>query len=166
MPQLANDVALVTWTDADAPEAMSPKLHVSVFDEMPQAALAGTIDQLMPAPVGSGSLSVTDVATPGPALCTLIVNPMFCPLLTDDASAVFVIERFGHCTVVDAELWCELLSFTAVTIAVFVYVAQLANAVALVMCTCVDAPDARSPNEQFNVCDGAVPAIEQVPGPL
>jgi hypothetical protein len=42
-------------------------------------------------------------------------------------------------------------SFVALTVAVFVYDAQLANTVALVMCTDADAPGARSPKLQCSV---------------
>ena len=59
-------VGLVMCTVAVAPDAMSPKLQLNVLLLMLQAALAGLIDQLMPAPVGSGSFSVTDFATPDP----------------------------------------------------------------------------------------------------
>jgi len=100
--QLANTVGLETCTDADPPDPMSPKLHVRVPLLIAHPAFGGVIDQLMPVPVGNGSESVTDFALPGPALLTVIVNPMSVPALTELASAVFVIERFGHCTVVDA----------------------------------------------------------------
>src|SRR5438128_573037 len=39
--------------------------------------------------------------------------------------------------------------------------------VGLKTCTLIDAPETRSPSAQFNVCcAGAVPLIEQVPGPV
>ncbi len=94
--QLAKTVGLVTCTDADAPDARSPKAQFSVPVVIEQPACAGLIDQLMPAPAGSASAAVTDLATPGPALLTVIVNPIGVPALTDEASAVFVIERLGH----------------------------------------------------------------------
>ena len=77
-------------------------------------------------------------------------------MLTGDASAVLEIERLGHCTVVlaDAETVAWLV---AAAVAVFGYAPQLANAVALVTCTEVDAPSAMSPNEHDNVR----PPIEQ-----
>ena len=51
--------------------------------------------------------------------------------------------------------------FVACALAVFGYVAQLANTVGLVTCTDTDAPGATSPKEQFNVPD----VIEQLPDP-
>jgi len=60
---------------------------------------AGEIDQLIPVPVGRGSLTVTPVAVPVPdALLfeTVIVNPICDPAFTVSASAVFVIEIDGH----------------------------------------------------------------------
>jgi hypothetical protein len=85
---------------------MSPNEQVSVwlgaFPVIEQRASAGLIDQLMPVPPGSGSLRVTFFATPGPLFATVIVNPIAVPALTDDASAVLLMVRFGHWTVVDA----------------------------------------------------------------
>ena len=57
---------------------------------MLHAALAGLIDQLTPAPVGSGSLRVTPVAVPAPVLDTVMVKPIGSPAFTLVASAVFV----------------------------------------------------------------------------
>src|SRR6188472_1577870 len=97
---------------------MSPKLQLSVLAAMLHAALAGLIDHAMPGPVGSGSLSVTDLATPGPALCTPMVNPMLVPALTVPASAVFVIERLGQFTVIEADAWTDA-ALVADAVAVF-----------------------------------------------
>jgi hypothetical protein len=125
---------------ADA--AMLPKLHTSVWvgglpviEQLPAPAYAGLMVQLTPEPAGSGSLSVTAVAVPGPLLLTVTVKPMVVPVLTGVASAVLVMARPGHCTVVDASEWTVPTWLVAPTVAVFGYVAQLANAVALVMCT-------------------------------
>jgi len=60
-------------TDVDAPAAMSPNEQLNVFDtieHVPGPAYAGLIDHEMPEPVGSGSDSVADFATPGPGLLT------------------------------------------------------------------------------------------------
>src|SRR4051794_16807010 len=89
-------------TDAEPADASSPKAQFNVPAVIEQAAFAGLIDQLIPGPVGSTSQSVTAFAAPGPALLTVMVKPMFVPALTDVESAVFVIERFGHWTVMDA----------------------------------------------------------------
>ena len=82
------------------------------------AALAGLIDQVMPAPPGSGSLNVTDFAVPGPGFVTVITKPIALPALTDDASAVFEIARFGQFTVVVADDW-TLGALVAAAVAVF-----------------------------------------------
>jgi hypothetical protein len=164
--QLCALVALVTCTEIDAPGTISPNEQLNVFDtieHVPGPAYAGLIDQLIPVPVGNGSESVTDFATPVPAapeFDTVIVNPIGSPALTVGASAVFVIARFGHLTVVDA-LACTLAWLLACALAVFAYVAQLWAVVALVTCTEIDAPETMSPNEQLNVFD----TIEHVPGP-
>jgi hypothetical protein len=117
---------------------------------VPGPAYAGLIDQLTPLPPGSGSLSVTPVALPGPVFDTMTVKPIASPALTDAASAVLVICSPGHCTVTDACAWtCGL--FVACALAVFGYVAQLAKAVGLVTCTDAEPPDAMSPKEQLKV---------------
>ena len=59
------------------------------------------MDQLMPGPPGSGSLSVTPVAVPVPVaaeLATVTVKPMAVPADTGVASAVFVMVRPGAWT--------------------------------------------------------------------
>src|SRR5690349_18381928 len=129
---------------------MSPKLHDSVPELIEQPALAGLIVQLMPVPVGSGSFIVTPVATPGPTLVTVIVNPIASPAFTVAASAVLLICRPGHCTLTEA-FACTCGWFVACAVAVFGYVAQLANAVGLVTCTDADPPTPRSPKLQFKV---------------
>src|SRR5438105_4390726 len=79
---------------------------VPVISHVPGPAYEGSIDQLIPAPPGSGSVSVTDRAMPtlSPSrLVTVTVNPMLSPVLTDVSSAVFVIDRSGASTSIVAE---------------------------------------------------------------
>ena len=102
----------------------------SVLLTIEQPLTAGLIDQLMPAPVGSASLSVTPVAVPGPLLFSVIVKPMLLPAFTLAASAVFVICRLGHCTVTDA---LAVTGRSRTSVAVLLYVPQLA-AVVLKFC--------------------------------
>src|SRR5438874_2009493 len=54
-----------TFTLALAPLARSPRLHASVSAAPSHAALSSLHET--PVPVGSGSLTVTPFATPGPA---------------------------------------------------------------------------------------------------
>ena len=108
----------MTCTEFDVVGAMSPNEHDNVAPPIEQPALAGLIDQLMPVPMGSGSLSVTPVAVPKPVFDTVIVNPIGSPALTDAASAVFVICKPGHCTEVLA-LACTCGLFVACALAVF-----------------------------------------------
>src|SRR5437867_4440889 len=74
-------VALVTCTLAVALLARSPKLQlrvcgpVPVIAQVPGPGYAGLIVQLTPLPPGSGSLSVTPLALPGPPLLTVTVKP-------------------------------------------------------------------------------------------
>jgi len=165
--QLANVVGLVTCTLAEAPGARSPKLQLSDWGlpEIEQAGLAGLTDQLIPLPVGSASESVTALAVLVPAaplFVTVIVKPMLVPALTLAASATLVIERAGHCTVVEAEAVTGGL-FVACAEAAFGYVAQLAKVVPLTTCTLNELPAARVATEQLSVWGlGAVPAIEQL----
>ena len=151
--QLCALVALDTCTDAEAACAMSPKEQFNVpeaIEHVPGPAYAGSIDQLMPLPAGNGSDNDTAVAVPAPVFPTVIVKPMFVPALTDAASAVLVIVRAGQLTVVDADACTEPV-LVADAVAVFGYVAQLANEVALVTCTEADAPGPMSPNEHDSV---------------
>src|SRR4051812_20552739 len=98
----------------------------------------------MPLPVGSVSERLAVVAIPAPLLVTATVNPIAVPADTLAASAVLVIERFGHCTTVDAADCTEAL-LAAETIAVFEYVAQLVDDVLLVRCTLAVPEPARFP---------------------
>src|SRR5690349_18365543 len=104
----------------------------------------------MPVPVGSGSLIVTPVATPGPTFVTVTVKPIASPAFTVGASAVLLTCRPGHCTLTDA-FACTCGLFVACALAVFGYVAQLANAVGLVTCTEAEPPVPRSPKLQLRV---------------
>jgi chloramphenicol 3-O-phosphotransferase len=126
-------VGLEMWTVTLAPEARSPNEHVRVLLEIAQlaAAVPPSMLHVIPVPVGSGSLSVTLVAVPGPVLLTVMPKPIGEPALTDALSAVFVMWRLGHSTVVEAEAW-TCAWFVACAEAVFGYAAQLANVVALV----------------------------------
>jgi hypothetical protein len=120
-PQLAAPVALLTCTDALALDARFPKLQLSVpleMEQVPGPPYAGLMLQLTPVPVGSGSLSVAEVAVPAPVLLTASVYPIDDPAATVAASAVFVKFSPGHCTVVVAVDWTEL-AFPALAVAVF-----------------------------------------------
>jgi hypothetical protein len=86
----------------------------------------------IPVPVGSGSDRANPVATPGPALLTVIVNPIAVPALTVAASAVLVTERLGHWTVVCAVAGDGAVPLVRLTVAVFEYTLQLAAVVGLV----------------------------------
>src|SRR5439155_419911 len=68
--------------------------------------------QVMPASDGSGSLTVTPVAVPGPPLPTVTVKPTGVPELTGVASAVLVMARLGPCTTMVAKscTWAALLA--------------------------------------------------------
>src|SRR5437667_464144 len=74
-------VCALTTTVTDAPGAKSPKLQDS--DCAPGAPLtlqpADAVVQFTPPPAGSGSVSVTLLATPGPALLTTMVNVAVSP---------------------------------------------------------------------------------------
>jgi hypothetical protein len=117
-------------TETEAAGAMSPNEQLSVFAAIEQFGLSGLSDQLIPAPVGSGSDNVTAFAVPVPLFVTVIVKPSWSPALTVAASAVLVIARFGQFTVVDA-LACTDDWFVALAVAVFGYALQLAEVVPL-----------------------------------
>lgn len=82
----------------------------------------------------------------------------------ETGSADLTTVNAGQATEVEA---CAVVGplFTAETLAVFGYVPQLANAVALVTCTETCWLPARSPKLQTSVCEPGAPLIEQVPGP-
>jgi hypothetical protein len=84
------------------------------------AGVLESIDQFTPVPPGSGSLIETPVAEPAPVLVTVTVNPMSEPAFTEALSAVLVIVRLGHCTVIVAvselSVWSDP-SLSAATVA-------------------------------------------------
>jgi len=90
----------VTWTEALAPGARSPKAQVSVCEggapvivQLPGPAYAGLIDQETPDPPGSGSLKVPPIAVPVPdaaLLLAVMVKPIGLPAFTLGASAVLL----------------------------------------------------------------------------
>ena len=98
----------VTCTVTLPPEATvaGPQLSVWVgaVPEIEQllAGVLESIDQSTPVPPGSGSLIETPVASPAPVFVRVTVNPMSSPALTEAASAVLVIVRFGQLTVIVA----------------------------------------------------------------
>src|SRR3954471_11781842 len=76
-------VGLITWTDAEAPGARSPKLQARLLAltvQTPAGLLAAT-DQLMPRPaiVGSGSVRVTAGRVVLPLFVAVIVKPTWLP---------------------------------------------------------------------------------------
>src|SRR5260221_4052131 len=95
-----------------------------------EPARAGSSDKFSSRPAGSGSLTVSLVAVPGPLLVTVMSNPMLVPALTGPTGlAVLVMWMLGHCTVTVAtgELTKALLEATAV--ALLLTVAQSADVV-------------------------------------
>ena len=126
VPALAAVVTLEIWIELLAPLAMSPKLQPStwvptgpVIEQLPAPVYAGLMTQSTPDPAGSGSLRVTAVAVPGPALLTVTVKPIEVPVLTGVASASLVICSPGHCTVIDAVDCTVPVWLLAPTVAVF-----------------------------------------------
>src|SRR5262245_63726863 len=68
-----------------------------------QPATAGSTDQEIPGPDGSGSVIVTPCAVPAPMLVSVAVNPIESPALTGFGSATFVILMSAQLTVVAAD---------------------------------------------------------------
>lgn len=148
--QLADVVGETMCTDADAPGASEPKLHVSTPLAIEQAEFVGLIVQFNPDVVGRVSLIVTLVAVPVAAalLVAVMVKPMLSPALTGDASAVFTTPMEAQFTVTDATAGGGTVPPVPVeklTVAVFWYVPQLAAVVALVMWIVSVAPAASVP---------------------
>jgi hypothetical protein len=111
VPALAEVVALVMCTEADAPGAMLPRVQfrvcvvVPVIAQLPGPEYAGLTDQLMPDPPGSGSDIETEFAVAVPAALefeTVTVKPIAEPALTLGASAVLTMLRPGPMTLVIA----------------------------------------------------------------
>src|SRR5262245_23639808 len=117
-----------------APEAMSPKLQLSVLLTIEQGLPAGCEAMLQetPEPVGSGSFSETLVAVPGPLLLTVITKPIWLPASTGSASATLVMLKLGQRTVTVSDA-VTVPSFVSEADAVFGYALQLAAVVGLVM---------------------------------
>src|SRR5947207_5637869 len=79
---------------------MSPIAHARACDAtvpvIEQAeAVWDSIVQFTPVSAGSGSLTVTAIAVPGPPLDTVMVKPTEVPALTGVASEVLVMARLG-----------------------------------------------------------------------
>src|SRR5215218_10609710 len=109
VPVLEGPVALTTWTASLDPGVRSTAVQWSVsLGALPwieQLAGPDWMDQSMPGPVGNGSSMTTPRAVAVPASLlfdAVIVNPIWDPAWTVDASAVFVNVTFGQTTVVAA----------------------------------------------------------------
>src|SRR5437867_2686946 len=91
---------------------MSPSEHERVCEpagplrEQAEAVWDAMV-QVTPAREGSGSLTVTAVAVPGPLLDTVMVKPTGLPAVTGVASAVLVIARPGPLTTMVAKACTE-----------------------------------------------------------
>src|SRR5512133_3338319 len=145
------------------PEATVAGPHVRVWVgaapviEQLLAGVLESIDQFTPVPPGSGSLIETPVAEPAPLFVRVTVNPMSEPALTEALSAVLVIVRLGHCTVIVAvselSVWSDP-SLSAATVAVFESVPQSwAASVTPETWIVFDAPSSRVANVQLRVPD-------------
>src|SRR5438093_9529134 len=86
----------------DAPSSKVANVQLRVPDEIEHPVTGGLIDHATPA--GSGSLSVTLLAVPGPLFVTTIVKAAVSPALIVAWSAVLVTEMFG-CTTAMALGW-------------------------------------------------------------
>src|SRR5690242_10335717 len=91
--------------------------------------------QLVPAVVGSGSLTLTLVAVPGPLLLTVITKPIGEPADTLGLSALLSMWIDGQSTLTSTGPTLVLGALLAWSSALLWYVAQLALLVAAVMCT-------------------------------
>src|SRR5438270_6220658 len=146
-PRLAK-VQLSTWVPT------GPVIAQPVTD--------GLMLQLRSPPAGSGSLTVTPVAVPGPLLLTTMSKPMPVPALTGPAGlAVLVMWMVGHCTPTLATGELAKASLLATTVALLLTVAQSAALVEEVtwMAWLVWAP--MSPRLQVRVWAPTEPPIEQ-----
>ena len=144
VPQLCAVVGDEMCTVRVAPAASVPKSHDSTPAVIEHAATSGDSDQTRPPPVGSVSATVTPVAAPGPALVTVIVNPMRSPADTDGASGVFRTLMSGHwtTTVPASETGSRLLESA---VAVLLIVPHDAAVVGETRCTVRDSPGFRLP---------------------
>src|SRR5438270_193801 len=111
---------------------------------------------------GSGSLTVTPVAVPGPRLLTTMSKPMLSPALTGPTGlAVLAIDRFGHWTATLA-VDVDEPSLLAAPVAVLLTVAQSAWVVDEVMWTVGSLATPRVPAKvQFSTWVPTGPVIEQ-----
>jgi hypothetical protein len=145
VPQLCAVVGDETCTVRVAPAASVPKSHDSTAAVIVQpGAEPATIDQFNPGLAGSVSVTVTPVAAPGPALVTVIVNPIRSPADTDAASAVFTTLMSGHWTTT-VPAFATGLPLLESAVAVLVIVAHDAAVVGDETCTVLDCPGPRSP---------------------
>src|SRR6185436_7847668 len=129
---------------------MSPKSQTRSPCVMEQswAPVPASIDQSRPGLVGNGSSSWTSVATPGPALDTVIVNPTWSAASTDWSSATLVTEMLGQFTVIVTSPDSAPPSLVVLALAAFVTTPQVAAVVGEEMCTSADRPVPRSPKSQ------------------
>src|SRR5437899_2371868 len=116
---------------------MSPMLQARTWeptDPVIEQAEAVWVSMLQSTPVraGSGSLTVTAAAVPGPPLATVTVKPTEVPALTGVASAVLVMARLGPLTTMVAKSWTNP---PLVDDAVAVFSSEPAVVVGLVMWT-------------------------------
>ena len=105
-----------------------------------------SIDQSMPAPMGSGSLSTTPLAVPGPALETVIVKPIGSPAEPCRVVGLLVSATSGHWTSTESSAVtrrrrCRRPPSPSLSIS-----PHDANVVGELMCTDVDASVAEVPN--------------------
>src|SRR5262249_17785202 len=113
-------------------------------------------------PPGSGSFTVTPVASPGPALLTVTVKPIADPADTEAASAVFVPDTLGHCTVSESEGLFPP-SLVELIVVVLLYTAHLAFVVDAVTWTLKLPPEARPVGPQASTWLPAAPLTEHSP---
>src|SRR5207248_3354210 len=78
--QLADVVVATMWTEVDPAEARDCEANTRLPPVIDHPVDGVAIDQVRPA--GSGSLTVTPVAVPGPAFETVTTNPICEPALT------------------------------------------------------------------------------------
>ena len=98
-PEPVHCVGLVTCTVSCAPAANEPvQLNAPAAIEQDSGPVWLAIVQVIPGPLGSGSLTSTPLAVPAPVFVAVTVNPIGEPALTEGASASFTIDRPGHST--------------------------------------------------------------------
>src|SRR5947207_753903 len=95
-------VGLMTWTEADAPAARSPKLQVRFTPataQVPTGLLDATLQVIpRPAMTGSGSVSVTAGRVVLPVLVAVIVKPTWVPEMGGALCGVLTTFRPGFVT--------------------------------------------------------------------